>query len=261
MTTPSDFTKSISETVSEILSTEFTKEDINSIPDNIPLEGNKWLYCKDVTCVYADMVGSTQLQIHQNPIVSAKVYQIFVKSLVLTFNNYEAEYVDIKGDGAFAIFTGKTAPLIGLCAAVTFKTICSNVLRNKIPEFQIKTHIGIDHKSVLVKRIGMRGDKQNEVWAGKPVNMAAKLSSLSAPDSVLVSDRVFNVYNSDEYRDYVAMSCGCGSEDKKPKELWTQVDVSDKPFFDFTKAYRLGSEWCSTHGDEYCKQVLALANE
>ena len=43
----------------------------------------------------------------------------------------------------------------------------------------------------LVRRLGLRGTKQNEVWAGKPVNMASKLSSLAGPNEVVASARVF----------------------------------------------------------------------
>ena len=34
------------------------------------------------------------------------------------------------------------------------------------------------------------------VWAGKPVNIAAKLSSLADPNRVVVSERVFTQYES-----------------------------------------------------------------
>ncbi|MBP7795162.1 MAG: hypothetical protein KA059_00075 [Elusimicrobiales bacterium] len=265
MISPSEFKWNITNEVNSILATKFTKQNINSIPnpDQIPLEGNHWLYVSNVTCVYADLVGSTQLQIYKTPLVAAQVYQIFVKSLVLTFDNFEAEYMDIKGDGAFAIFTGETAPILGLCAAVTFKTICSKVLSNKISGFSIKTHIGIDHKSILLKRIGLRGNKQNEVWAGKPVNMAAKLSSLSDPDTILTSDRVFSVFDSPKYQKYAVMSCGCTNEGPghPPTNLWEEKDVSNFSYFDFPKAYCLKSNWCDVHGDEFCSKLISLAKK
>ena len=34
----------------------------------------------------------------------------------------------------------------------------------------------------------------NEVWAGTPVNMAVKLSSVAGPNEVAVSERVFSDY-------------------------------------------------------------------
>jgi hypothetical protein len=38
----------------------------------------------------------------------------------------------------------------------------------------LKTGIGMDYGTLLVRRLGLRGTRQNEVWAGKPANMAAK---------------------------------------------------------------------------------------
>lgn len=265
MLSPSDFKKTVSDNVAEIMASNFTTQNITTIPESarIPLEGTRWLYAENVTCVYADLVGSTQLQISKTPLISAKVYQIFIESLVRTFNNFDAEYVDIKGDGAFALFMGPSAPIFGLCAAVTFKTICNKILSDKIPGFPIKSHIGIDHKSVLVKRIGLRGDRQNEVWAGKPVNMAAKLASLAAPDTVLVSERVFSLLDAEKYRDCAVMSCGCSgtTSEPKPVKLWEEMDLSGYSYFDFPKAYTLKSYWCDTHGDDFCKKLISLASK
>ena len=68
---------------------------------------------------------------------------------------------------------------------MTFKTFSSQVLGNEIKideNKKVTCHIGMDIKTVLVKRIVLRKVegktlKQNEVWAGKPVNMASKLAS------------------------------------------------------------------------------------
>ena len=38
-----------------------------------------------------------------------------------------------------------------------------------------------------MRRLGLKGAKQNEVWAGMPVNVAAKLSSVAGPNQVVVS--------------------------------------------------------------------------
>ena len=58
----------------------------------------------------------------------------------------------------------------------------------------------------------------NEVWAGKPVNMVAKLSSLADPNQLAVSDRVFSLYeNGSKLRQRALLwSCGCGDGVQSP---------------------------------------------
>lgn len=261
MASTTEFIGTIKENVDTILAAKLTTQKVGTIPESakIPLEGTHWLAVDDVTCVYADMVGSTRLQIGKSPVDTARAHQIFVDSLVRTYNEYGAQYIDIKGDGAFGIFVGKTSPVVGLCAAVTFKTICEKILKSKIPGFTLETHVGIDIKSVLLKRVGLRGDKQNEVWAGKPVNMAAKLSSMSSPNTIMVSERVYTVISQAPYHKYAVMSCGCPKG--TPTILWEKKDLQGISHFDFSTAYILKSSWCDTHGEDVCQCLLSAASK
>lgn len=248
--------------VDRIAAAVITTQAVNTIPpvNDIPLEGNHWLSLSNVTCVYADLVGSTRLQVVKQASVTAKVYQLFVENLVRTLRNFNAQYVDIRGDGAFGIYIGETSAIVGLCAAVTFKTLCNRLLKNKIPGFMILPHIGIDQKSILLKRIGQRGDWQNEVWAGKPVSMAAKLASMAGADEILTSDRAYGLFASPKFNKWAVLSCGCknGQPSSNYTNLWTELDISTVAHFDFPKAYRIKSNWCATHGNDYCKKLCSL---
>jgi len=113
---------------------------------------------------------------------------------------------------------------------------------------------------VLVRKLGFkryrgRTDRQNEVWAGKPVNMAAKLAGLSNDNELLVSDRFLKKIK----HDLVRKSCGCPSGEKK--ELWTEKDLAEDNRFDFDTAYALHSNWCSIHGKKYCEDIIQLDEE
>ena len=46
-------------------------------------------------------------------------------------------------------------------------------------KWKLEAGVGIDQGMLLVRQLGLKGTKRNEVWAGKPVNMAAKLSSVA----------------------------------------------------------------------------------
>ncbi len=97
-----------------------------------------------------------------------------------------------------------------------------------------------------------RTDRQNEVWAGKPVNMASKLAAMGKAGDLLVSDRY---YEKIDHR-LVRKSCGCNGG---PQDLWKEVDVAEDTKFDFDKAYRLDSSgWCAACGQAFYAAILKL---
>lgn len=236
----------------------------NTIPDTdqIPLDDQShWLRIPDVVCVFVDMMGSTRLSATQHDKDTAGAYQLFTGTAVRLLHEFDAPYIDVRGDGAFALFHGDQR-YRALAAAVSFKTFAKEEFVSRIKDLtgqEVGCHIGIDCQTVLVRKIGLRqhggrSDRQNEVWAGKPVNMAAKLASRTEGDELLVSDRYYEMIPDD----YARLSCGCGNDTGERTPLWDEIDVSDDSRFDFNVAHRLKSRWCGTHGAEYCERVLAL---
>ncbi len=234
----------------------------NEIPDtsDIPIENpNHWLRIPDVICVFVDMMGSTKLSAAKHDKGTAGAYQLFTGTAVRIFHELEAPYIDVRGDGVFALFNSNQA-YRALVAAVTFKTFANLEFTPRIKNIttvDVGCHIGIDQKTVLVRKIGLkkkngRTDRQNEVWAGKPVNMASKLSSMSNDNQLIVSDRFYNNISNDKAR----YSCGCPNEEKKL--LWEEIDVTNNKLFDFNKAHSLDTNWCETHGTEYFNDLLKL---
>lgn len=236
-------------------------EEVSKIPDTncIPLHEAHWLKVPNVVCVFVDMKNSTALSATSHERSTSRAYQLFTGTAVELFHAFESPYIDIKGDGVFALFN-QNQVYRALASAVTFKTLSEESIIPKIKErtnLEIGTHIGIDQKTVLVSRIGFkridnRTDRQNEVWAGKPINMAAKLASLSDHGELLVSDRFFNRITDEHAR----FTCGCPHG--KKEELWKEIDLSTESMFDFDRAWRLGSKWCTIHGTQYCSKLLSL---
>jgi len=239
---------------------------VNEIPDTtqIPIENQSdWIRIPRIICVYVDMAGSTKLSAELHDKSTAKTYQLFTGTAVRLFNEFDSPYIDVKGDGVFALFN-ENQTYTALAAAVTFKTFVRNVFIKKILDktrLEVGLHTGIDKSTVLVKKIGLkkrggRTDKQNEVWAGKPVNMAAKLAKLSDNNNILVSDRYFQGIN-DEHALY---TCGCtsGTFTGEKVNMWEEVDLSEVDNFDFSTAYSLPNYWCETHGQEFCEALLSL---
>lgn len=246
---------------------EISRESIsitvnNAIPDTskIPLDKQThWFRIPNVICVFIDMVGSTKLSAENHDKTTAKTYKLFTGSLVKIFDYYESPYIDIKGDGVFAMYNSNQV-YRALVAAVTAKTVIENEIVpriKKLTDLDIGAHIGIDQKTVLVKRIGFRRvsgrtDRQNEVWAGRTINMAAKLASLSKGGELMVSERFYKNMTSDLAR----KSCGCPGGTRA--DLWAEVDTAYDSKFDFDTAYKLTSRWCETHGAEYIARLLSL---
>ncbi|SIR06447.1 Adenylate and Guanylate cyclase catalytic domain-containing protein [Alkalispirochaeta americana] len=234
---------------------------VNKIPetDNIPIEKpNHWLKVPDVICVFADMINSTQLSASKHDKSSASIYQYFTGTIIKIFHEMNAKYIDVKGDGVFALFD-KGDEYKAFAAAITIKTFIEEEFTKKVgkkTKINIGGHIGIDQKTVLVKKIGLkrsggRTDRQNEVWAGKPINMAAKLASFTQPRELLVSDRFFAKIKNE----LVRKSCDCSGN---KEDLWEEIDLMHDTKFDFNTAYKLKSIWCSKHGKEYCSEILKL---
>ena len=134
-------------------------------------------------------------------------------------------------------------------------------------EWKLTAGIGIDQGTLLVRRLGLRGTKQNEVWAGKPVNMASKLSSVADSNQIVVSDRVFREYEraSKLRRRALIWSCGCdGPTIGKALDiplgeticLWDEESAPQEVDFDLERIYRLKSKWCITHGPEFCEAIV-----
>ncbi len=230
--------------------------------DDFPLETNKWFRIDDVVCVFIDMKNSTQLSAQKQDKFTASIHQYFTDTAVKILNHFDASYIDVKGDGAFGLFE-KSKIYHAFCAAITFKTFSVNILSTEVnlgDDKKVSCHIGMDMKTVLVKRLGLRKIegktlKQNEVWAGKPVNMAAKLASLGNENELIASERVFGVFLADG-SELVLKSCGCPNGEKK--KFWNRIDLDD-PKFDFDKAYKIDtSGWCKKHGIEYCENILKL---
>jgi class 3 adenylate cyclase len=243
----------------------------NTIPDTSEIPGSNnpehWLRIPDIVCVFVDMKGSTQLSATTHDKGTAGAYQLFTDTAVRIFHEFRAPYIDVRGDGVFALFNSDQAYRC-FAAALTFKTFAH---RDFTPAMkgttglEIGAHIGIDQKTVLVHKLGLkpyngRTDRQNEVWAGKPVNMASKLAAAGDTNQLIVSDRYFKSINND----LIVWSCGCEIHEdgvrpsSTKRQLWSSRNLLHDPKFDFDMAHVLEEDWCPIHGQEYCEAILAL---
>lgn len=255
----------------------FAIEDIGSIrriSEDAYLENPTWLGGdQEFVCLYIDLDGSSVMSFNHHPKVMAKIYDYFTQNIVdvLTSDPFKADYIDIKGDGAFGIFEGERASFKALSAALTFKTFFEKHIRTKFQtdEEVFNCKLAIDKDKVLVKKIGKRGDN-NEVWAGRVVNYAAKLASLSrriyserldiVPSKaslLVISDKVYQELGSKQQ--YAHLSCGhdlAGNPTTMSQPNWSHVDCSEEDTINGDKAWFTSSLWCDICGDQYMAEIL-----
>lgn len=251
------------------------ERSLKYISEEAYLEKPTWLGGDNkYVCLFIDLDNSSKLSFKKHPATMAKIYDYFTQNIVDIMNEEEikADYIDIKGDGAFGIFEGDRAVFKALCCAVTFKTFFDEHIRNKFQNDNqtINCKLAIDVDKILVKKLGKKGDRNNnEVWAGRVVNGTVKLSSLSRKiyeehsvlDSskrslLIISDKIYKKLESK--KDYAITSCGCdgkGNETQK-SNIWSVFDCENNDEVSFKKVYYTSSQWCEIHGEDYFENIL-----
>ena len=234
-------------------------EHVDAVPPSGPSHRGLWLKISDVTAVFVDIKGSTKLVSAADPRDVAEVYTHFVRAMTIIFNGFGARYIDIQGDGLFGLFSEGDSLFSALACAVTMNTAVQRELRQyikkyPIPPGRLSVGIGVDREEVLVRRLGLRRVEENEVWSGKPVNMASKLSSRASYDQILISDRVYKALNSASANRRSALLYDCKCKAGASKEsIWHPEKPSRKRGFDFKTIYRSNMIWCPKHADEICE--------
>ncbi len=234
----------------------------DSIPlytEDYPSEASsKWIKVRDVICVYVDMKNSTQFSASSHAGTTGNIYTLFTGTAVRIFKESGASYIDIKGDGVFALFN-KNQVHAALASAVTCKTFVKDVFIPKVlakkKDFDTGAHLGVNQGDILVSKIGLRRSKDkktdmfNEVWAGKTVNFASKLASYSNTNDLIVSPKFYGNITCDE----ALNSCECGEK----ISLWKEEDTSREDNVPMDQVFRLESQWCKKHGAKSLEAIIA----
>lgn len=249
----------LEEEAKEALEEDVTLEERNEIPelDEIRSEVPRWMRVDDVVAVVADLKNSTQFNTGRNEKTIARFYEAY-QQLVDAVAAFDPAFIDIQGDGLFALFDGDKRYERALAAGVTMKTWVElrlmprlkAKLGDNLPETGLK--VGAASGSIFVKKVGIRGSTE-PIWAGKPVNWAAKCAQQAEAGEMIITDAVWERL---ENNDYVAHSCGCNTESGQPKPLWTEVEIERLPE-GRRRGHLLRTNWCSIHGSEFCDAILA----
>ena len=243
-----------------------------AVPESGPANRGLWWRIPNVTAVFADLKGSTELNSSVPPEAAAMAYTYFIRAMTVVLERFSAGYIEIQGDGIFGLFSGQRSAFLAAACAITMRTqleraVAVEFKRDASVDWNLKAGIGIDQGTLLVRRLGLKGTRQNEVWAGKPVNIAAKLSSVAGPNQVVVSDRVYWGYERASTMRQRALidSCSCNggtgarrlsSAARQAPKLWTKQAAPANLGLDFGHIYRRKVGWCGKHGEDYCETLV-----
>jgi class 3 adenylate cyclase len=243
-------------------------DTISKIKEDAYLEKPTWVGGDNkFVCLFVDLDKSSKISFKKHALTMAKIYDYFTQTLVDVFNHnsFCADYVDVKGDGAFAIYEGEHASYKAFYAAITFRKIFEEKIKTRFQDDKgenLSCKIGIHKDKILVKKVGKRGD-YNEVWAGRLVNNAAKLSKEyekapekfnSALSPIIISEEVYKDF--EVHPEFGLHNCHDGDVDilSQEKPVFTEVtDFSDDTLGD--KFYFTQVGWCVHCADNYIDQL------
>lgn len=244
-------------------------KSIKQILDKAYIDKPTWLGGDNkFVCLFIDLDKSSKLSFKKDPMTMAKIYDYFTQNIVDIFNHPKigADYIDIKGDGAFGIFEGEKASFKALYCAITFKTMFEQTISNKFStgEEKLSCKFGIHKDKILVRRIGKRGEgNYNEVWAGRLVNNASKLASqtknipidsLNSSLPILISNEVYKDFEQNKkYGFYFCCDGGQSIINQKIEMFKSSDEFSDETLgknFYYTRV-----NWCQNCADNYIELI------
>lgn len=225
----------------------------------LAVTARRWLKVTDVVAVMADLKGSTKLGTGRWAASTASIYEAATGNVVRIFDRFEADFLQIQGDGVFGLFWGDKRFERALCAGITIKTFSVEFVRQleeKWSDLKGKTgyKVGVASSRLLVKKIGTPRNlaQQEPIWAGKAVNYAAKAAQGADSNQMVVTG---TVWDRAAGNDYLAFTCPCGGVSDS---LWEDHRIERLPENDPEAMGRvLKSCWCNVHGAEYCNAILA----
>lgn len=191
-----DLNSEVTNTFKELWETVKT----TNIPSSEDLALNN--YAKElgeVTVLYADLNGSTNMVEKYNWEFSAEIYKAYLRCAARIIKKAGGEITAYDGDRIMAIFTGNSKNSNATKVAMNLNCAVIEIIQPLIDkyysntEYKIKHSVGIDCSEIRAARIGVRGSN-DIVWIGRAANCAAKLTGLKlAP--LMITETVYKQMN------------------------------------------------------------------
>jgi adenylate cyclase len=180
--------------------------------------------------MYADLVGSTKMSMTLPVERMAKIVKAFLhelSSVVKSYNGFVLKYV---GDAIIAFFPSIFNKYLSCDTAVQCAKSIINVIENSInptlekdkkynyPKLAVK--IGIDEGENLAIQYGF--DKSAPIdLIGYPINVAAKITSLTGPNKISVGNNVYKLLHRSLKLEFQEMQI------QKETNEWKYIDLKN----------------------------------
>ena len=161
-------------------------------------------YYVNVTAIFIDIVGSSDMtDEHKRPTL-AKMYRAFLSECVAIMNaETDCKEININGDCVWGVFDtpykSDVDNVIAVAARLNSMIKILNYKLRKKKYSQISVGIGIDYGRALMVKAGYSGSGINDViWMGDVVNSVCHLCNKAGRDYrkvIVISDVVYNNLN------------------------------------------------------------------
>ncbi len=166
-----------------------------SKPSNAEVSGSSDAERRQVTVLFADMVGSTALSGKVDPELLGGLIRRYQDAAAGAIGRYGGFVAKFMGDGVLAYFGFPRAfeDAAGRAVRAAIE-IVAEVGGIELPDTtRVQTRIGIATGLVVVGEIIGTGTAQERTIVGETPNLAARLQALAGPDTIFVSDATRNL--------------------------------------------------------------------
>lgn len=180
--------------------------DVNSIPSRSELTYTNGYYV-NVTALFIDIVGSSDMAKEHNRPILAKIYRSFISECTAIMNSYSiCKEININGDCVWGIF--KTSYESDFDSVLNVAAELNSLIRILNCKLQKKNYntisvgIGIDYGRALMVKAGYSGSGLNDViWMGDVVNSACHFANYAGRNrnkTIVVSNTLYSYLNDKE---------------------------------------------------------------
>jgi class 3 adenylate cyclase/tetratricopeptide (TPR) repeat protein len=160
------------------------KQEAESGPAPSAQEGER----RQLTVLFCDMVGSTELAQRVDPEVLQTIHRLYEDTCAVCVGHYEGYIHQRQGDGIIALFGFPSAHEGEAARAIrSGLEIVEAIARLEVPEVgRLRVRIGIAAGITVVAA----GDRS---VVGETMNLAARLQEAAKPGGIVVSERVYRL--------------------------------------------------------------------
>lgn len=182
------------QTLGDSKSTEVSFPPNDATP-NIALAASSEAERRQLTVMFCDLVGSTELTQHLDPEELGMINRAFQDSCTRAIQKFDGHVARYMGDGLLAYFgypqayedAAERAIRAGLSVVAGIKDINGDAARDVAKNLAVR--VGIATGLVVVGDLVGDGAARENTVVGETPNLAARLQSLAVPDTVIVAPK------------------------------------------------------------------------